>query len=29
MPEGSTLQANGSGNGRNPEMDCDIVWSIW
>jgi len=25
MPEGSTLQANGSGNGRNPEMDCDIV----
>jgi hypothetical protein len=29
MPEGSTLQAYGSGNGRNPEMDCDIVWSIW
>lgn len=25
MPEGSTLQAKGSGNGRNPEMDCDIV----
>ena len=25
MPEGSTLQANGSGNGRSPEMDCDIV----
>ena len=25
MPEGSTLQANGNGNGRNPEMDCDIV----
>ena len=25
MPEGSTLQANGSGNGRNPEMDYDIV----
>jgi hypothetical protein len=25
MPEGSTLQAYGSGNGRNPEMDCDIV----
>jgi hypothetical protein len=25
MPKGSTLQANGSGNGRNPEMDCDIV----
>jgi hypothetical protein len=25
MPEGSTLQANGSGNGRGPEMDHDIV----
>lgn len=25
MPEGSTLQANGSGNGRDPEMDHDIV----
>jgi hypothetical protein len=25
MPEGSTLQAYGSGNGRSPEMDCDIV----
>lgn len=25
MPQGSTLQANGSGNGRDPEMDHDIV----
>jgi hypothetical protein len=25
MPQGSTLQANGNGNGRGPEMDHDIV----
>ena len=28
IPRGSTLQATGSGSGRRPEMDEDIVFSL-